>query len=204
MEINFNKGNGLVPAIVQDSKTGKVLMLGYMNEEALATTISKKLVTFWSRSRNCLWTKGETSGNQLKLEKILVDCDKDTLLIKAHPTGPVCHTGKDTCFNETNYKNYEQKSAGEFLEYLEDFIAQRRNNPIAGSYTNYLLSKGINRCAQKVGEEAVELVIEAKDNNEKLFLGESADLLYHFLVLLAKKNYTLEQVTDVLKERHKR
>ncbi|MDD4083386.1 MAG: bifunctional phosphoribosyl-AMP cyclohydrolase/phosphoribosyl-ATP diphosphatase HisIE [Sphaerochaetaceae bacterium] len=203
MEINFKKGNGLVPAIVQDSKTEKVLMLGYMNEESLKITEEKQLVTFWSRSRNCLWTKGETSGNYLKLEEILVDCDNDTLLIKANPTGPVCHTGKDTCFNEVNKKNYEDKNAGEFLEYLEAFIKNRKDNPEEGSYTNYLLDKGINRCAQKVGEEAVELIIEAKDNNEELFLGESADLIYHFLVLLIKKGNTLEQVTDVLKKRHK-
>jgi len=203
MEINFEKGNGLIPAIVQDFETGKVLMLGYMNEQALKTTKSKKLVTFWSRSRNCLWTKGETSGNYLELVDILVDCDQDTLLIKAKPTGPICHTGNDTCFNEINNKNYENKSAGEFLEYLESFITQRKNNPEEDSYTNYLLDKGINRCAQKVGEEAVEVIIEAKDNNEELFLGESADLIYHFLVLLVKKGFTLEQVTDVLKKRHK-
>ena len=185
MQTDFSKGNGLVPAIVQDAVTRRVLMLGYMNEESLAMTRERGLVTFYSRSRNTLWTKSETSGNYLEVREILLDCDHDTVLIKAIPTGPVCHTGSDTCFNEENDPG--QMSAGDFLLYLEDVIHDRREHPIEGSYTNHLFSRGINKIAQKVGEEAVELVIEAKDDNKQLFLGEAADLMSHMLVLLAQK-----------------
>ena len=202
MEIDFRKGNGLVPAIVQDAITGKVLMLGYMNEDAYRITKEKGLVTFFSRSRNVLWTKGETSGNYLKLRDMLIDCDKDTILVKAIPSGPVCHTGADTCFGENNRP---QDSEGDsFLFYLQGVIEDRKAHPQEGSYTNKLFSRGINRIAQKVGEEATELIIEAKDDNKELFLGEAADLMYHYLVLLVQKGYSLSEVIDVLKSRHKR
>lgn len=190
---DFSKG--LLPAIVQDAHTGTVLMLGYMNAESLEKTQKEGCVTFFSRSKNRLWTKGETSGNFLHVKDILVDCDSDTLLIKAVPTGPVCHTGADTCFNEKN-------SPQQFLQHLEEVIEDRKNNPTEASYTASLFAKGINKIAQKVGEEAVELVIEAKDNNEKLFLNEAADLLFHYLVLLQAKGYKLEHILGVLKERH--
>lgn len=202
MQVDFSKGGGLIPAIVQDAVTRRVLMLGYMNEEALRITEERGLVTFYSRSRNKLWTKGETSGNYLTVREISADCDKDTLLIKAVPSGPVCHTGSDTCFYERN--DPEMMRASEFLFYLEEVIHDRREHPIEGSYTNHLFSRGINKIAQKVGEEAVELVIEAKDNNKSLFLGEAADLFYHMLVLLAQKNIRLEEVVDILKGRHSR
>ncbi len=202
MQLDFTKGNGLVPAIVQDAVTQKVLMLGYMNQEAYRITREKNLVTFYSRTRNTLWTKGETSGNYLTVREIIADCDNDTLLIKAIPTGPVCHTGSDTCFDETN--ELQDVDTRDFLFYLQSVVQDRREHPIEGSYTNHLFSRGINKIAQKVGEEAVELVIEAKDDNEELFLGEAADLLYHFLVLLAQKNIDLEQVYEVLKKRHSR
>lgn len=159
-------------------------------------------MTFWSRSRKRIWTKGETSGNFLQLREIKVDCDGDTLLVKAIPSGPVCHTGSDTCFGEDNQPS--EMTNSEFLFYLEDVISDRRNNPIEGSYTNHLFSRGLNKIAQKVGEEAVELVIESKDNNKDLFLGEAADLIYHFLVLLAQKDCKLSEVVDVLKGRHSR
>lgn len=194
LNINFSKLNGLVPCIVQDARTQRTLMLGFMNEEAYHKTIREKKVTFFSRSKQRLWTKGETSGNILELVSILLDCDQDTLLIKVNPKGPVCHTGNDTCFNEKN-DSWDLNS-------LEQLILNRKNNPKKGSYTNSLLDAGINKVAQKVGEEAVELVIEAKDNNKELFLGEAADLLYHYLVLLTAKGYTLEEVVDVLKKRH--
>jgi phosphoribosyl-ATP pyrophosphohydrolase/phosphoribosyl-AMP cyclohydrolase len=193
-KIDFSKLNGLVPCIVQDSKTDKVLMLGFMNEESYNKTVAEKRVTFFSRSKNRLWTKGETSGNYLEVENILIDCDQDTLLIKAKPLGPACHTGADTCFNETN-NNWSITS-------LESTIQERKKNPKKGSYTNSLLDSGINKVAQKVGEEAVELVIEAKDDNKELFLGEAADLMYHYLVLLAAKGFSLADVTEVLKKRH--
>ena len=193
-KIDFSKLNGLVPCIVQDSKTDKVLMLGFMNEESYHKTVAEKRVTFFSRSKNRLWTKGETSGNYLEVENILIDCDQDTLLIKARPLGPACHTGADTCFNETN-NNWSIAS-------LESTIQERKKNPKKGSYTNSLLDSGINKVAQKVGEEAVELVIEAKDENKDLFLGEAADLMYHYLVLLAAKGFSLADVTEVLKKRH--
>jgi phosphoribosyl-ATP pyrophosphohydrolase/phosphoribosyl-AMP cyclohydrolase len=193
-KIDFSKLNGLVPCIVQDASTLRVLMLGFMNEEAYNKTIQEKRVTFYSRSKQRLWTKGETSGNFLELVDILVDCDQDTLLVKAKPLGPACHTGADTCFNERNIDFN--------LSSLEGTIQERKKNPKKGSYTNTLLDSGINKVAQKVGEEAVELVIESKDNNKELFLGEAADLMYHYLVLLAAKDFELNDVLDVLKKRH--
>lgn len=202
MTIDFSKGDGLVPAIVQDAVTRKVLMLGYMNEEAYRLTLERRLVTFWSRSRQRIWTKGETNGQFLQLREILVDCDGDTLLVKAIPSGPVCHTGADTCFSEDNEPG--EISSSEFLFYLENVIRDRRDNPIEGSYTNHLFSRGLNKIAQKVGEEAIELIIESKDDDKDLLLGEAADLIYHFLVLLAQKNATLAEVVDVLKDRHSR
>jgi phosphoribosyl-AMP cyclohydrolase / phosphoribosyl-ATP pyrophosphohydrolase len=174
-----------------------VLMLGYMNEEALAKTQTEGIVTFFSRSKNRLWTKGETSGNFLKVKQILLDCDQDTILIKVNPAGPVCHTGADTCFNEIN----SGKAA--FLNYLKEVIRSRREQPAESSYTASLFKKGINKVAQKVGEEAVELVIEAKDTNDELFKGEAADLLFHFLVLLEHKQIDLDEVIEVLRKRHK-
>ncbi|MFK7983259.1 MAG: bifunctional phosphoribosyl-AMP cyclohydrolase/phosphoribosyl-ATP diphosphatase HisIE [Saprospiraceae bacterium] len=195
-QLDFQKGDGLIPVIIQDNTTNKVLMLGYMNADALEKTIMEKRVTFFSRSKQRLWTKGESSGNFLNLVSIAKDCDNDTILIKANPVGPVCHTGADTCFEETNQKE-------NFLLHLENVIQDRRDNPSGKSYTTSLFKKGINKVAQKVGEEAVELVIEAKDDNKDLFMGEAADLMYHYLVLLAAKNYTLTEVIDVLKERHK-
>lgn len=202
MGLDFAKQDGLIPAIIQDAVTRRVLMLGYMNEEALKLTRDRNLVTFWSRSRQKLWTKGETSGNYLQVREIIEDCDQDTLLIKVVPTGPVCHTGSDTCFNEKN--DPEEISASEFLFYLEEVIHDRREFPQEGSYTNHLFSRGLNKIAQKVGEEAVELIIESKDDNKSLFLGEAADLMYHFLVLLTQKNIQLEEVIEVLKGRHSR
>lgn len=172
-KVNFEKSNGLVPCVVQDSSTNKVLMLGFMNPEALTKTLHEQKLTFFSRSKKRLWTKGETSGNFLSLVDVHLDCDNDTLLFKVKPKGPTCHTGSDTCFNDKN------QSDG--LEFLEAIIQNRKTNPKAGSYTNQLLDSGINKVAQKVGEEAVELVIEAKDNNRELFLGEAADLMYHYL-----------------------
>ncbi len=202
MQVNFEKGNGLVPAIIQDAVTRRVLMLGYMNEEAFTITQERGLVTFYSRTRQKLWTKGETSGNYLTVRDMLIDCDDDTILVKAVPSGPVCHTGSDTCFDEEN--DPDLMTSSEFLIYLENVIKDRREHPVEGSYTNHLFSRGINKIAQKVGEEAVELVIEAKDENKQLFLGEAADLMYHFLVLLAQKNIGLDEVIEVLKGRHSR
>lgn len=197
MKLDLSKyKDGLVPAIIQDAKTKTVLMLGFMNEEALAKTKELNKVTFFSRSKNRLWTKGEESGNFLMLESITVDCDNDTLLIKANPVGPVCHTGTDTCFNESN--------TGYFLSELERTIENRKNNPTDNSYTSSLFAKGINKIAQKVGEEATELVIESKDDNDELFLGEAADLLFHYLILLRAKNKNLDQVIEVLKKRNKK
>jgi phosphoribosyl-ATP pyrophosphohydrolase/phosphoribosyl-AMP cyclohydrolase len=194
-KINFSKLDGLVPCIVQDASTSKVLMLGFMNEEAYQKTISEKRVTFFSRTKKRLWTKGETSGNSLELIDIILDCDDDTLLIKVNPKGPTCHTGADTCFNETN--------SDWNLFSLEQTIKQRKANPSKGSYTSSLFESGLNKIAQKVGEEAVELVIEAKDNNRELFLNEAADLMYHYLVLLQAKNFQLQDVVDILAKRHK-
>jgi phosphoribosyl-ATP pyrophosphohydrolase/phosphoribosyl-AMP cyclohydrolase len=196
--LNFSKNEGeLIPVIVQDAATNVVLMLGYMNREALLETIESELVTFFSRSKQRLWVKGETSKNFLHLVDIKNDCDGDTLLIKARPDGPVCHTGADTCFNEDNLSD-------DFLKALEKIIAGRKKFPVSGSYTSTLFKKGINAIAQKVGEEAVELVIEAKDNHKKLFVNEAADLIFHTLVLLREKNVELDEVLDILKERHKK
>lgn len=198
MTVDFSKyADGLVPAIIQDDATGKVLMLGFMNNEALSKTQELQKVTFFSRSKNRLWTKGEESGNFLLLKSISVDCDNDTLLIKAKPVGPVCHTGADTCFNEKNEND-------NFLAALEKIIAIRKNNPSDNSYTSSLFKKGINKIAQKVGEEAVELVIEAKDDNNVLFKDEAADLLFHYLILLQAKGFSLQHIVAVLKERHKK
>src|SRR5688572_23666042 len=195
MNINFSKSDGLVPCIVQDAKTNQVLMLGFMNDEAYQKTVREKRVTFFSRTKQRLWTKGETSGNYLMLSEILIDCDQDTLLIKANPVGPVCHTGADTCFNE--------KNDGWSLNALEAVIKDRKFNPVKGSYTASLFESGINKVAQKVGEEAVELIIEAKDDNKELFLNEAADLMFHYLVLLTQKGFSLNDVLEVLKKRHK-
>lgn len=197
MNIDFEKSGGLIPVIVQDAKTAKVLMLGYLNREALEKTEKEKKVTFYSRSKQRLWTKGETSGNFLEVVSITEDCDNDAILIKANPLGPVCHTGSDTCFNETNTSNTF------FLEQLEKIIQDRKLNPSEKSYTSTLLTSGINKIAQKVGEEAVELVIEAKDSNKELFIGEAADLLYHYLVLLVAKDVAISDVVKKLEERHK-
>ena len=186
-----------MPVIIQDWSTNKVLMLGYMNQEAYKKTKAEGKVTFYSRTKQRLWTKGETSGNFLIVKEIKVDCDKDTLLIKAEPQGPTCHTGADTCFNESNGTN------ALFLHYLQDIIVERKKSTAAKSYTKLLFDKGINKIAQKVGEEAVELVIEAKDSDEDLFKNEAADLLFHLLVLLEAKEMKLEEVVDVLRKRHK-
>lgn len=194
--IDFKKyQDGLVPAVVQDYSTQKVLMLGFMNEEALQRTEETGYVTFYSRSKKRLWTKGEESGNHLLLKQILVDCDKDSLLVKAAPKGPVCHTGADTCWSEKNSKE-------DFLFYLEHIIELRRNSTDETSYVKQLFGKGINKIAQKVGEEAVEMVIEAKDVNQALFLNEAADLLFHYIVLLQAKGCSLNDVIKVLQERH--
>ena len=196
MNVDFSKyTDGLVPAIVQDFSTQKVLMLGFMNEAALHQTEATGKVTFYSRSKKRLWTKGEESGNFLEVKTIAPDCDNDTLLIKAHPAGPVCHTGADTCWSEKNHTE-------DFIYYLEDIINLRRQVSPDDSYVAELFAKGINKIAQKVGEEAVELVIEAKDNNESLFLNEAADLLFHYLILLNAKGYKLQQVADILQKRH--
>jgi phosphoribosyl-AMP cyclohydrolase / phosphoribosyl-ATP pyrophosphohydrolase len=196
MNVDFKKySDGLVPAIVQDSQTDKVLMLGFMNQEAIDKTIEEGKVVFFSRSKARLWMKGEESGNFLLYKEMSVDCDQDTLLIKAVPLGPVCHTGADTCWEEKNHRE-------DFLVCLEEIIQQRRQAAPDESYVARLFEKGINKIAQKVGEEAVELVIEAKDQNEKLFLNEAADLLFHYLILLNAKGYNLQDVTDVLRERH--
>jgi len=195
--VDFSKSSSnTVPAIVQDSSTNVVLMLGYMNEEALLETIDSGLVTFFSRSKNRLWVKGETSKNYLHVVDIKTDCDFDTLLIKAKPDGNVCHTGAETCFNEEN-------TSEDFLRTLEKIIEGRKKRPVSGSYTSTLFKEGINRMAQKVGEEAVELIIEAKDSNNKLFLNEAADLMFHYLVLLQAKNKKLDDVIQILEKRHK-
>jgi len=196
MDINYSKyGDGLVPAIIQDDQTGRVLMLGFMNQAALDKTRESGKVTFYSRSRKKLWTKGEESGHFLVLKDIKVDCDQDSLLIHATPVGPVCHTGADTCWNEQN-------TGSEFLPILGRIIQDRKNNPQENSYVSGLFKKGINKIAQKLGEEAVELVIESKDRNDTLFLNEAADLLFHYLILLEAKGHNLKQVTDVLQGRH--
>lgn len=194
--IDFKKQGGLVPAVIQDFQSGVVLMLGYMNEESLKKTLEEGKVTFFSRSKNRLWTKGEESGNFLLLKSIKLDCDKDTLLIMAEPVGSVCHKGTDTCWGDTNSEQFS------FLFDLEKLINDRKVNPKEGSYTNLLFNKGINKITQKVGEEAIELVIEAKDNNKDLFINEAADLIYHLTVLLAQKGYSYSEIIDVLKKRH--
>lgn len=195
MEIDFDKSPaGLVPAIIQDAETQTVLMLGYMNRASFEQTRQTERVTFFSRSRQTLWTKGETSGNFLAVREILVDCDRDTILIKVVPAGAVCHTGAATCFEERN-------EHADFLFELEKIVLERRHQPADSSYTAKLFAKGLNKIAQKVGEEAVELVIEAKDENTELFKAEAADLLYHFLVLLAKKDVALKDVMETLKDR---
>lgn len=199
MEIDFNKySDGLVPAIIQDNSTNKVLMLGYMNEEAFLKTNQSKKVTFFSRSKQRLWTKGEESGNFLQLVSLAVDCDNDALLIKVNPVGPVCHKGTDTCWEEENLSSFG------FLTELENIIQNRKENmENEDSYVSSLFKSGINKIAQKVGEEAVEVVIEAKDNDDSLFLNESADLLFHYLILLQAKSFTLQDVEKILRERHK-
>jgi phosphoribosyl-ATP pyrophosphohydrolase/phosphoribosyl-AMP cyclohydrolase len=195
--MDFTKLNGILPAIIQDADTNRVLMLGFMNEEALEKTRADGLVTFYSRTRARLWTKGEESGNFLKVKEIIEDCDQDTLLIKATPVGPVCHTGSDTCFREDN------RRGSDFLFTLQELIHSRREEMPENSYTSKLFSEGINRIAQKVGEEAVELVIEAKDADNNRFLNEAADLVYHLMVLLASRGYGIQDVAHILEERHK-
>ncbi len=197
MNIDFDKSGGLVPAIIQDEQTSKVLMLGYMNREALDKTMETGKVTFFSRSKNRLWTKGEESGNFLNLISVTPDCDNDTLLVKVRPVGPVCHTGTDTCWGETNQGDFE------FLNYLQKFIQIRFREMPEGSYTTSLFKKGINRMAQKVGEEAVETVIEATNGTEEGFLYEASDLVYHLIVLLTSKGYSLDDIGRELKKRHK-
>lgn len=189
--------NGIVPAIIQDASTQKVLMLGFMTPEALEKTREEGKVTFFSRSKNRLWTKGEESGNFLYVSEILEDCDRDTLLIRVTPAGPVCHTGSDTCFNEQN-------TDGSFLNQLQELIHARKEEMPEGSYTTSLFEEGINKIAQKVGEEAVELLIEAKDDNDDLFLNEAADLLYHMLVLLSAKGKDIREVSALLEQRHRK
>ena len=197
MHLNFDKMNGLIPAVIQDDKTGKVLMLGFMNEEALLKSQETGKVTFFSRTKDRLWTKGEESGNFLNIVSIVADCDQDTLLIKVDPVGPVCHTGSDTCFGEQN------EEAVLFLKFLQDFVERRRQEMPEGSYTTSLFNKGVGRIAQKVGEEAVETVIEAMDGNDERLLYEGSDLLYHLIVLLTYKGYRIEDLANELKKRHK-
>lgn len=197
MTIDFQKSAGVVPAIIQDNLTSKVLMLGYMNQESFAKTNETGYVTFFSRSKNRLWTKGEESGNYLKVVQILLDCDSDTLLIKVSPIGPVCHTGSDTCWNEKNSADFA------FLNCLQSFIQKRFVEMPQDSYTTSLFSKGVNRMAQKVGEEAVETIIEACNGNDEQFLYEASDLLYHLIVLLTSKGYSLDDLGRELKNRHK-
>lgn len=197
MNIDFSKLNGLVPAIVQDDQTRKVLMLGFMNEEAFAKTQETGLVTFFSRTKNRLWTKGEESGNFLKVVKVMNDCDQDSLLILVNPVGQVCHTGSDTCWGEEN------KGDRFFLNFLQDFIQKRFEEMPEGSYTTSLFKKGVNRMAQKVGEEAVETVIEATNGSDEMFLYEASDLMYHLIVLLTSKGFSLDDIGSELKKRHK-
>jgi len=197
MKINFDKSNGLVPVVIQDDRTLQVLMLGYMNEEAFEKTQAEKRVTFFSRSKNRLWTKGEESGNFLAVKSIDIDCDQDTILIKVKPTRIVCHTGSFSCFGEKNSKG--------FVYELEEKISQRIDDQVKDSYTYSLFQKGINKVAQKVGEEAIEVVIEAKDDHDDLFKNEAADLLYHYLILLKAKNFTLQDIEEILMSRdHKK
>ena len=197
MKLDFEKMGGLIPAIIQDNNTGKVLMLGFMNEEAYEKTTETGKVTFFSRTKNRLWMKGEISGNILQVVNIMADCDNDTILVKAVPTGPVCHTGSDTCFGEQNTEDVM------FLKYLQDFIERRRQEMPEGSYTTSLFQKGVNRMAQKVGEEAVETVIEATNGTEDRLIYEASDLVYHLIVLLTSKGLRLEDLARELKKRHK-
>lgn len=196
-QIDFKKLNGLVPAVIQDNSTQKVLMVGFMNKEALERTQELGKVTFFSRTKNRLWTKGEESGNFLHVVSMLVDCDNDTLLIKANPVGPVCHTGADTCFFETN-----KESGIGFLNYLQDFIDKRKKEMPEGSYTTSLFKEGTSKISQKVGEEAVETIIGAMANDNENFIYEAGDLLYHLIVLLTHKGYRIEDVVQELKKRH--
>ena len=196
MNLDFSKNkDSLVPAIIQDNKTHKVLMLGYLSKKSLSLTLSTSLVHFYSRTKQRIWKKGEESGNELKVVSLKEDCDKDTVLIKVSPVGPVCHKGDDTCFEDSNVSN-------DFINRLEDTIQDRKINPSDSSYVSGLFKKGTNKIAQKVGEEAVELVIEAKDDNDDLFLNESADLLFHYLILLQNKGFKLNNVINVLKNRN--
>jgi phosphoribosyl-AMP cyclohydrolase / phosphoribosyl-ATP pyrophosphohydrolase len=202
MTINFDKSpDGLLPAIIQDHQTSRVLMLGYMNAEAYQKTEAEGIVTFFSRSKNRLWTKGETSSNFLHVKELRIDCDGDTILIKAQPDGPTCHTGADTCFDEIN-TGEANPGRGQFLNHLQGIIRERKNAPAEDSYTARLFQKGVNKIAQKVGEEAVELVIEAKDTNDELFKGEAADLLFHYLVLLEHRGIDLDEIIGELQSRH--
>ena len=195
MNLDFNKNkDGLVPAIIQDDNTHKVLMLGYLNKESLSLTLSTDVVHFYSRTKQRIWKKGEESGNELKVVSLKEDCDNDTLLIKVNPVGPVCHKGDDTCFEDSNMSD-------DFIITLENIIQDRKNNPSDSSYVSSLFKKGTNKIAQKVGEEAVELVIEAKDDNDDLFLNESADLMFHYLILLQEKGFKMKDVVKVLKGR---
>lgn len=197
MNLDFNKNNdGLVPAVIQDNNTNKVLMLGYLNKDSLRLTLSTNVVHFYSRTRQRIWKKGEHSGNELSVVFLKEDCDHDTLLIKVNPVGPVCHKGDDTCFKEVNISN-------NFIDILENIIEKRKNNLDKSSYISNLFNKGTNKIAKKLGEEAVEMVIESKDSNPKLFLEESADLLFHYLILLQDKGFKLKHVVNVLKKRHK-
>ncbi|WP_162426301.1 bifunctional phosphoribosyl-AMP cyclohydrolase/phosphoribosyl-ATP diphosphatase HisIE [Pontibacter pudoricolor] len=200
--LDFDKMGGLVPAIIQDEQTSQVLMLGYMNQEALDKTKQEGLVTFFSRSKNRLWTKGETSGNTLQVVTIVEDCDNDSLLIKVKPNGPTCHTGSTSCFGEET--KAKRVKAIQFIAQLEEVIQQRKVNPVEGSYTNFLFDNGINKIAQKVGEEAVETVIDAVAGNTETMKGEAADLLYHLVVLLAASGLELADVVAVLQERHQK
>ena len=195
MNLDFNKNkDGLVPAVIQDNNTHKVLMLGYLNKESLSLTLSTDVVHFYSRTKQRIWKKGEESGNELKVVSLKEDCDNDTLLIKVNPVGPVCHKGDDTCFEDSNMSD-------DFIITLENIIQDRKNNPSDSSYVSSLFKKGTNKIAQKVGEEAVELVIEAKDDNDDLFLNESADLMFHYLILLQEKGFKMKDVVNVLKGR---
>jgi phosphoribosyl-ATP pyrophosphohydrolase/phosphoribosyl-AMP cyclohydrolase len=197
MNLDFSKNkDGLIPAIIQDNKTHKVLMLGYLSKKSLSLTLSTNLVHFYSRTKQRIWKKGEESGNELKVVSLKEDCDKDTVLIKVNPVGPVCHKGDDTCFEDSNVSN-------DFINRLENTIQDRKINPTDSSYVSGLFKKGTNKIAQKVGEEAVELVIEAKDDNDDLFLNESADLLFHYLILLQDKGYKFQNVLNILKSRIK-
>lgn len=202
MKIDFEKSGGLVPAIIQDANTRQVLMLGYMNQEAFDQTVATKKVTFWSRSRQCLWTKGETSGNFLNLVEAKIDCDNDTLLIRAIPDGPTCHTGTDTCWGEKNEIDIRQEGALDFLRELQDFIEKRHREMPEGSYTTSLFKDGVNRIAQKVGEEALETVIEATNGSSEKLVYEASDMIYHLIVLLTSKGLRIEDVAEELQKRH--